>query len=47
MDRSWAAGQGTSSFRLWGMDDKGAVQAEHIAELGMQKLQPSDYENTL
>ena len=38
---------GTSSFRLWGTDQTGTVQAEHIAQLGMQKLNPSHYENTL
>ena len=38
---------GTSSFRLWGVDERDAVQVEHIGKLGMQKLKSSDYENTL
>lgn len=38
---------GTSSFRIWGVDQIGDVLFENKAPLGMSKLNPSDYESLL
>ena len=38
---------GTTSFRLWALDQVGEVLAERRNDLGMSKLTPADYETVL
>jgi len=38
---------GTSSFRLWGVNDAGDVLIEKQAPLGMSKIMPDEYEALL